>query len=103
MTVTFHNVGSHKKNWIANMSNLADRELIKQIRRHGALMSRDIDFVWNEDGDEANIFVGMFRNVGKILVCGGIRASFGPAQPEKLRDLSESPKHPSPNLPAAPE
>lgn len=75
MTIHFLNVGRDKKSWNAEVPDLSDRTLINQIRRQGALMSRDIDFNWNNADDGGVIYVGMFRNVGKFSVEGGCRVS----------------------------
>ena len=73
MQIHFRNVGRDKKCWSAEVSDLHDDTLIREIRREGALMSRGIDFAWNDSGTGGAIFVGIFRKVGDYWVEGGAR------------------------------
>lgn len=75
MTLHFHGVGRHKKSWTCEVHNLVDSTLIKQLRKHRALMSRDIDLVWSEDGLGGDIYVGLLRHVGTYSVDGGLHAA----------------------------
>lgn len=73
MTVHFSDVGRDKKSWDAEVQSLSDAMLIREIRKQGALMSRSIDFAWDDSGDYARILVGLFRQVGELVVQGGMR------------------------------
>lgn len=73
MTVKFENVGRDKKTWSADVSSLSDAELIRSIRKQGALASRDIAFEWSEEGTSAQIYVGGFRCVGSISIDAAIK------------------------------
>ena len=73
MKIHFRNVGREKKSWTAEVGDLHDDTLIREIRREGALMSQGIDFAWNNEGTGGGIFVGIFRKVGDYWVEGGAR------------------------------
>lgn len=77
MTVEFSNVGRDKKTWTAEVADLSDRTLIRQIHNNSALMSSGIDFAWNDAGDEAGIYVGGFRRVGALRVTGAVKLVIG--------------------------
>ncbi|MCY9864947.1 hypothetical protein OTK49_20745 [Vibrio coralliirubri] len=68
MKVKFINVGSNNMNWTANLQSLSFRELERQIKSKGALMSRTLDFIFDEESQKGNIIVGVFRKVGEFEV-----------------------------------
>jgi hypothetical protein len=74
MTVHFRNVGRDKKQWSASVESLSDGTLVAQIRANKALMSKGIDFVWNNERTGGAIYVGMFRKVGDFWIEGGWNA-----------------------------
>jgi len=65
-TVHFENVGRRKKSGSADIP-LTEAAILKEIRRNGALMSRDIDFTLDLDTGEGSIYAG-FHVVGRIRV-----------------------------------
>lgn len=70
MKVDFIDVGRDKKSWSAEYKVGDDfsQWWIRQIRKHGALMSRDIEFVCsNAEGSKVTILAG-FRPVGTIVI-----------------------------------
>ena len=73
MTVNFTSVGRDHKNWSEELPGLSDRVLLASIRRNSALMSRNVEFAWDESGENAVIIVGGLRCVGKLSVSGGRR------------------------------
>jgi hypothetical protein len=75
MIVRFLEVGRERKSWASELTSLADRALIKEIKTHRALMSQGIDFAWSDDGTQATIFVGLWRRVGRLEVVGGRRVT----------------------------
>ncbi len=59
-TIRFSDVGPRKLTWTAAVPlPLSVRGLTREIRKHQALGSREIDF-----SDDGGIYVGMFRCVG---------------------------------------
>lgn len=66
--IQFRNVGRDKKTWTADVADVSDEVLIRQIRREGALMSRDIDVLWNDSHTGGAIYVGIWRKVGDFVV-----------------------------------
>ncbi len=73
MTITFKDVGRDKKAWTSEVESLSDRTLEREIRKHGALISRGVEFHFNEDGASGFVIVGGFRRVGSFEVDGGFR------------------------------
>jgi hypothetical protein len=73
MTVYFESVGAQRKTWSAELETLSDSALLRQIRKHGALMSRGVDFEWEGCGTAAAILVGGVRQVGTVRVEGGAK------------------------------
>lgn len=71
MTVQFENVGRNKKSWTADIEEINGDLLMRQIRKHGALGSRDVSFLWDDDTNEGVVVVGGFRQVGTFRVVGG--------------------------------
>lgn len=65
ITIHFEGVGRDKKSWSAQFKMLTHSVIMKSIRTHGALMSRDVEL----DFDTATIYAG-FRSVGKFRVEG---------------------------------
>jgi hypothetical protein len=63
ITVEFRNVGRGKRTWIANLPNLSDAALYREVSKSGALANQGIDFDVSEDGS-GTIYVGGFRPVG---------------------------------------
>jgi hypothetical protein len=72
MTIHFENVGAQKKSWSATIPAITHSVLMAQIRSNHALMSRDIDFWLNEDGDGGRIIVGVCRPAGTFRIDGGV-------------------------------
>ena len=77
MIVEFKNIGSAKKSWTVGMSSIADQSLIRQIRKHHALVSPGIDFKWA--GDTAVVYVGDWA-VGKVIATGAAKAEVAPCR-----------------------
>lgn len=73
MTVHFTDVGRDKQTWDVEVKSLSDSVLMREIRVKRALHSRDVEFVWDETGIQATIWVGGFRKVGRLAVEGGYR------------------------------
>ena len=66
LKVHFENVGCGKKCWSGECHEIElEAWVLKQVRRGGALLSRDIEFEIH--GNEGTIFAGM-RAVGTIRV-----------------------------------
>ena len=67
MKVLFKDVGRGKQTWIADLRSIERGDLLRSVRSHSALKSREIDF---DLTDEANgvILVGGFRAVGTFAV-----------------------------------
>lgn len=67
VVVSFSNVGRGKLSWTATLPRLDDASMIREIKKRGALGSRDIDFSDDGSGGGA-IYVGGFRQVGEWRV-----------------------------------
>ncbi len=67
-TIFFRNVGRDKCSWHAVLKPVTDRGILAQIRKHGRLASRDIDFEIAEDGRSGVVIVGDFRAVGTFTI-----------------------------------
>lgn len=67
-TIFFRNVGRNKCGWHAVLKPATDRRILAQIRKHGQLASRDIDFEIAEDGRSGVVIVGGFRVVGEFVI-----------------------------------
>ena len=65
MKVTFEKVGRSQKTWVAETNTLSESWVLSQIKKSGALMSKDISF--DIEGDTGAIFAG-FHHVGTILI-----------------------------------
>lgn len=67
--VTFTNVGRNKRGW-SSILNQRPTEIIleRMVRKHGGLMSSDIECVFAEDGWSGTIVVGGMRPVGEFRV-----------------------------------
>src|SRR6185436_1185317 len=80
ITVRFEAVGRDKKSWETQLESLSDAALIRQIRQRAALMSRDMEFDWDDAGESATIVVGGFRCVGSVRVIdgGGFKLNIAP-------------------------
>lgn len=62
--VRFTDVGPSKFAWTSDTIPLTEDALYREVKRHRALGSRDIDF----NLDDGGIYVGMFRRVGTFEV-----------------------------------
>jgi hypothetical protein len=71
VSVEFIEVGRKRLTWIAEMGDTSDPQMLREIRRSGALMSQDVDVQWERDGYTAHIFVGLLRLVGTARVLRG--------------------------------
>lgn len=61
--VKFEDVGRDKQSWEATVAKIDYPSLMKSIRAHGALGSRDVDLEMTGDASGV-ILVGGFREVG---------------------------------------
>lgn len=58
MKVQFSNVGRFKKSWEAELKTFDYNSLYKQVRTKGELMSKDIEFDFDEETGEGKVFAG---------------------------------------------
>lgn len=61
--VEFFEVGRDKRSWHATIVP-TPAAILKQIKKRGGLISRDIGLVWKEGDTGGQIVVGGFRAVG---------------------------------------
>lgn len=66
ITIRFENVGRAKKCWGPVTIEATGDELIKQVLKHGALASRDIDVTYDLDEGKGNVYAGG-RPVGTVV------------------------------------
>lgn len=63
MNVIFNNVGREKKTWVARCEGEVTYDwMYRQVKKHGMVMSRDIDFT-----DSGKILAGM-RPIGEYNI-----------------------------------
>jgi hypothetical protein len=67
MQVDFINVGASSKCWIAELAKLDHDLFYDEVARSGALMSKNIEFSVDDNGEHGQIIVGGVRVVGKFL------------------------------------
>ncbi len=67
LKVRFVEVGRQKKTWTVEMTeaDLTEKRILREIRKSGALMSQNIEFVIQ--GDHGRIYAGM-HSVGGIEI-----------------------------------
>ncbi len=65
-SVAFFEVGRDKKSWVESM-RVTHAAIVKSIRKRRALISRDIEVEFHEDGSSGNIYAGT-RPVGRFTV-----------------------------------
>lgn len=70
--VDFVNVGRDKKSWRATLASLSDRAMFNEVSKKKVLMSKILDFVWHESGEQGVILAGM-RPVGEFRVENGAK------------------------------
>lgn len=66
MKVIFKNLGHGKSNFTTDIKELSYDELYKAVRGH--LLSRDIEFCYNDETKKGVVFVGIVRPVGEFEV-----------------------------------
>ena len=66
MIVLFENVGRAKKTWASTVDAIEGDTLLREVRKHGALGSRDVSFLWDDETSEGVVVVGGFRHVGSF-------------------------------------
>lgn len=72
-TVTFSNVGRHRKSWVLECDETTYHTFMRSIRQNQALMSREVEFMFanvpREAGDTAEGFIDSGgRAVGKFHI-----------------------------------
>jgi len=67
MLVQFKEVGRGKLSWKAETGELDYDWMFRQVKTAG-VMSNGIDFDYDEEKQEGNIFVGGFRKIGTFSV-----------------------------------
>lgn len=66
--VTFAEVGRGKKTWISTLNQCPTQAVLERlVRKSGALMSRDVECVLDEDEEHGTIYAGM-RPVGSFQI-----------------------------------
>lgn len=68
MKVRFSEVGRDKRSWESELADLSYGELLRAVKKAGALGSRGIDFDFNDETQRGLIWVGGFRPVGAFEV-----------------------------------
>lgn len=70
IAVEFVSVGAQHKTWTAQLRDLTDGTLTREVHKAHAIMSRYPEFDWSDDGTEALIYAGI-RAVGRLRVLNG--------------------------------
>lgn len=89
VTVRFTNVGRDKKSWDETIplnahGEIPESSLVRSIKDHHALASRDIDF-----DDMGGIWVGGLRKVGDFEIIGVTPATHASELSRKVRRRKE--------------
>jgi hypothetical protein len=58
MKIQFSNVGRFKKSWEAELRTFDYDGLYKQVRTNGELMSRDVEFDFDDESGEGVVYAG---------------------------------------------
>ena len=66
-TIHFKNVGRFNKSWSEVIPNISEREIIKSLRKSGAVLSRFPDFEYDETNNEGVVLAG-FRVIGTFHI-----------------------------------
>jgi len=66
--VNFKNVGRNKKKWKAKLKKLSYKEMYDEVRKNGQVMSRDLEFQYNENSNKAGKIIAGFRKIGEFEV-----------------------------------
>ena len=64
----FADVGRGKKSWTSVLRPATANGVIREIRRHGGLMSSDIGMEFSDDGKTGTVVVGGMRSVGTCTI-----------------------------------
>jgi hypothetical protein len=67
-TLRFVGVGRGKKSWTSVLKPVTEDGILREIRRHGGLMSRDVGAEISDDGTAGVVVVGGFREVGAFTI-----------------------------------
>ena len=67
VTVAFESVGAGKVSWKATAKELTYKWLYKEVKSIGMVMSRDLDFPYDEETNTGAVVAG-FRIIGKFHV-----------------------------------
>jgi hypothetical protein len=67
-TFCFEKVGRGKRSWKSITDDVTDHWIVSEIRKHGGLMSSDIDYGIADDGASGIVLVGMVRPVGTFTI-----------------------------------
>lgn len=68
MKIQFTEVGRDKKSWTAEIKELTESAIVRQVKKGKAILSSGIEAILNEDGKTGYIIVGGFRTVGQFSV-----------------------------------
>lgn len=68
MKIQFKEVGRNKKTWTAEVNELSESALLREIKKSGALMSRGVDVVLDDGDTSGLIIVGGWRTVGTFEI-----------------------------------
>lgn len=68
MRVKFIDIGYGNANWIADMEELTEAAVVREVKRAGAVMSRQVSAVLDDSGKTGEVIVGMFRLAGRFKV-----------------------------------
>lgn len=61
--IEFKEVGRGKVSWSEKINNLSHASIKRAIVKKGCVLSRDLDFTYDEEKNEGSIFAG-FRSIG---------------------------------------
>lgn len=67
ITVEFHEVGRGRKSWRSTVPSVCHTSLMRQIKKHQALMSRDVEFELDDSTGKGEILAGA-RTVGRFTI-----------------------------------
>ena len=68
MRFSLTDVGRDRKSWATTMPEVSYERFLGEIRRHGALLSRDISFEFKQDDPEHGYIFAGIRPVGTFTI-----------------------------------
>ena len=73
-TVKFNNIGRYLKTWTCNMREVNEKNIIKQVKANGQVLSRIVLVDFSEDKKSGTIWVGDMRPIGTFEIVEKVKS-----------------------------